>query len=235
MLNPAGASAPVERGSAIEGTRWLSLEPNSEVVVRHASSAREYSVAGPALVLPCREGMEEIVLTRGELRASQGGGARAGAFVTVATPWGTVRYGHAALVVRVTSRQAEVSVNGGSAWLEAGEGARLVGGTKLTGPKAKGHLLRSPSFSIEKAIAHCEASAALAEQKAKVLLGQPRLPGFGKQAAEHVKLRRRARQACRIAESALQLADKPDVAKPLGQRLSDSNQRWQDLPEHEQE
>ncbi len=70
---------PIRRGDALDGRRWLTLEQNSEVVVRHADSSREYALIGPAHALPCRAGAEEVLLETGELRAAPGGGARAGA------------------------------------------------------------------------------------------------------------------------------------------------------------
>src|SRR5690606_25844912 len=74
----------LKQGDALDGSTWLSLAAGTRVGVRHALSAREYAVSGPARVLPCRAGREEVVLAQGQLRASPGAGARPGAMVLVA-------------------------------------------------------------------------------------------------------------------------------------------------------
>lgn len=221
---------PIRRGDALDGRRWLTLEQNSEVVVRHADSSREYALIGPAHALPCRAGAEEVLLETGELRAAPGGGARAGALVLVATPLGLVSYGNAGLTLRATSRAHDVQVQSGSAWLEPGAGAKRDGKAELIGPKAKGSLLRLPGHTSAGAVEACEQAANQALELAKRLLGEPPSTGMGDAAAEHMRLRSKARQACLVAEAGLGLAKEPGDAKELRERVARANERWQRVP-----
>jgi hypothetical protein len=216
-------------GQGLDGDRWLRLHEAARIVLRHAATAREYAVNGPAKVLPCRDGHEEVLLAEGEFRASPGGGARPGAMVVVATPLGTLQYGNADLTVRATSRASELDLNSGSAWLEAGSGARVVGRAKLIGPEAKGRIVKEPNHSATGAVGRCEAKAKEAEAQALDLIKKPQRDGVGAAAAKHMRLRSAARRACRVAESALQLAPEPK-RQPLNGRISAANAAWQRIP-----
>ena len=222
--------ASVRRGDALDGHRWLTLEGGSEVVIRHADSSREYALVGPARALPCRAGAEEVLIESGRFRAAPGGGARAGALVLVATPLGTLRYGNAELLLRATSRTNEIQVNSGSAWVEPGAGAKRDGKPALVGPKASGRLLRLPGHTPAGLVAACERAADEAAAMARLLLGKAPPKSVGTAAAEHMRLRSSARQACLIAEASLGLAKEPDDAKQLRDRVVLANRRWQDVP-----
>lgn len=221
---------PLKRGDEIDGSHWLDLKPGASVVVRHAQSSREYALSGPGRARPCHGGEEEVLLARGEFKATSGGGARPGAFVTVATPWGTLRYGNADASIRATSQAAEVSVQTGTVWVDAAQGAKLVGDAKLTGPKAKASLRATASHNVEALVSACEADAKTAEDKAESLLRGRNQPGFGAEAAEHMRLRAAARRSCQAAEAGLGLAVEPATATALEQRLTSANQRWQRVP-----
>jgi len=221
---------PLKRGDEIDGSHWLDLEPGGSVVVRHAQSSREYTLSGPGRARPCHRGEEEVLLARGEFKATSGGGARPGAFVSVATPWGTLRYGNADAAIRATSQAAEVSVQAGTVWVDAAQGAKLVGDAKLTGPKAKASLRATPGHNLEALVGACEADAKSAEDKAESLLQGRNQPGFGREAAEHMRLRAAARRTCQVAEAGLGLAVEPATAAALEKRLASANQRWQRVP-----
>lgn len=220
----------LSRGATLGGDSWLTLAKAASVVVRHASSTREYALEGPSQVLPCHGGLEEVLLLSGTLRAAPGGGARAGAFVTIATPLGTVRYGNADVSVQAKSRQVEVEVNSGSVWVEPAEPARLEGKPKLTGPKAKGRLVSTSAPDAGQLVARCEKAAKDSEAKAKSLFAGSSTAGLGRGAAAHMKLRSAARLSCLIAEASLGLANQPELAKTLTQRLEQANQGWQRVP-----
>ena len=226
----SSAGTPLKRGDEIDGSEWLTLKDGGSVVVRHALSSREYAISGPGRVHPCHQGEEEVLLALGEFKATSGGGARPGAFVTLATPWGTLRYGNADAVIRATSQAAEVSVNTGTVWVDAAQGAKLSGEPKLTGPKAKAKLQATSKFSVDTLIEACEADAKTAEDKAEALLKGRHERGFGAQAAEHVRLRAAARRSCQVAQAALGLAIEPAKAAALEKRLDSANQRWRRVP-----
>jgi len=224
------AGPPLKRGDEVDGSYWLDLKRGASVVVRHAQSSREYTLSGPGRARPCHRGEEEVLLARGEFKATSGGGARPGAFVTVATPWGTLRYGNADAAIRATSQAAEVSVQTGTLWVDAAQGAKLMGAAKLTGPKAKGSLRATPSHNLEALVGACEAAAKSAEDKAESLLRGRNQPGFGAEAAEHMRLRAAARRSCQVAEAGLGLAVEPATAAALDKRLASANEHWQRVP-----
>ena len=207
-------------------SRWLAASR----AVRHALSSREYALSGPGRARPCHLGHEEVLLSSGELKATAGGGARPGAFVTIATPWGTIRYGNADLTVRAASQAADVVVNAGTVWVEASKGATRSGEAKLTGPKAKGRLEATSEHSIEALVLACELDAKAAEDKAETLVRAPNRPGIGAEAAQHVRLRSAARHSCQIAQAALGLAIEPAMASSLAKRLDAADQQWQRVP-----
>lgn len=225
-----GAGPALKRGDEIDGSHWIDLKQGASVVVRHARSSREYALSGPGRARPCHRGEEEVLLALGEFKATSGGGARPGAFVTVATPWGTLRYGNADASIRATSQAAEVSVQTGTVWVDAAQGVKLVGDAKLTGPKAKASLRATPSHNLEALVRACEADAKSAEDKAEALLRGRNQPGFGAEAAEHMRLRAAARRSCQAAEAALGLAVEPATAAALERRLASASQRWQHVP-----
>lgn len=229
QVTPDGAG-PLTRGAELEGDRWLTLKEGASVVVRHAQSSREYALTGPGRARPCHSGQEEVLLASGELKATTGGGVRPGAFVTIATPWGTLRYGNADLTIRAASQAAEVRVNAGTVWVEPSQGATRTGEAKLTGPKAKGRLEATAEHSPEMLFRNCERNAKAAEDKAEALVHAPNRPGIGAEAAQHVRLRSAARNSCQIAEAALGLAIEPALATALAKRLDAANQQWQRVP-----
>lgn len=222
--------APLKRGDEVDGKHWLSLKAGASVVIRHAHSSREYALTGPGRARPCHRGEEEVLLAQGEFKATSGGGARPGAFVTLATPWGTLRYGNADASIRATSQGAEVQVSTGTVWVDAADGAKLVGDAKLTGPKAKAKLQTTSKYSREALMITCEAEAKTAEDKAESLLQGRGKPGFGAEAAEHMRLRAAARRSCQVAHAALGLAVEPAEAAALEKRLESANRRWQRVP-----
>lgn len=228
ILKDGGAA--LKRGDEVDGKHWLSLKQGASVVIRHAHSSREYALSGPGRVRPCHRGEEEVLLTLGEFKATSGGGARPGAFVTLATPWGTLRYGNADASIRATSQAAEVSVSTGTVWVDAAQGAKLIGEAKLTGPQAKATLQATTGYSRDALVSACETAAKTAEDKAESLLRGRSQPGFGAEAAQHMRLRAAARRSCQVAQASLGLAIEPAEAVALEKRLDSANQRWQRVP-----
>lgn len=226
----ADSGPPLKRGDEIDGKHWLSLRDGASIVVRHAHSSREYAIHGPGRARPCHRGEEEVLLAQGEFKATSGAGARPGAFVTLATPLGTLRYGNAEASIRATSQATEVHVITGTLWVDAAEGAKLLGEAKLTGPKAKATLRGMPGYSRERLVSTCEAAAKTAEEKAESLLRGRSQPGFGAEAAEHMRLRGSARRSCQVAQAALGLAVEPAEAVALEKRLDSASRRWQRVP-----
>lgn len=222
--------APLESGSELDGSEFISVEQGARVVVRHARTAREYAIAGPALALPCRRGREAVLLSSGSLQAAASAGARPGAGVTVATPLGVIHYAEASLTVRADGRKVEVRVTSGSADVEPAAGVRLEGRRTVT--KGSTTLSGRPP-ATEELVDRCESAATKALESAAALLSKsPRDAGsLGERAAEQVHNRKAARSACAIAAAAAALeADPKKRAAQLG-RIDEADRKRVELPE----
>jgi hypothetical protein len=189
----------------------------------HVSTARAWSLHGPAHVLACEGAAEEIVLADGTLRAEPGSGVRPGAEVWVGTPFGAIRYADASATLDATERQLSVKVATGSLWF-----------TPLGGDSRDERLIaRSATFSAahhrlagRRAIERCSQDAAAAEERARALLAPSTRP-LGERAAEHVRARQRARASC-LAARAVALAAPLDASG--GAELARSDALWRGVP-----
>ena len=126
-----GSGHPLTQGERLAGNDSIELEAGSQLHFKHTSSGREWTVRGPARLVPCVEGEEEIILALGSLRAELGAGVRPGAEVLVGTPFGTVRYAHAQAEVVVSERALELTASAGEVWLEGAEPAPEL---RVSGP-----------------------------------------------------------------------------------------------------
>ncbi len=192
------------RGDVLSGIRWLTLPEDARLVVKHPRSGRELSFSGPARLLPCIEGQEEVLLARGSLRAIVGPGTRPGAEVVIGTPYGALRYASANATVSVSPAGLAVSVAAGEVhWL--GRAPRAVLATSPLVVEAAGRV------DFEASGAACRVSAGEAEALARALLTQgPK--GLGERASRHLQARRRARTDCAVA-AAVALDGEPEEAR----------------------
>jgi hypothetical protein len=224
--------AALKPGALLKGAKWVELPAGARISVRHAASARELSFEGPARAVICRNGEEQVLLAEGRVSASAGPGARPGAEVLIATPWGLVRYGDATIEVRTSGRRTEVTVRGGEAWLEPAKGATLRGGGKLV-PGKKATLTGPPAVTPQSSVAACAQAAAAARDSAAALLepasGAADAGSLGARAAAQVRNRRAARYACAIAAAAIGQLKDPDRER-LGTELERSERLWRAMP-----
>jgi hypothetical protein len=114
--SPAPAGTPAV-GAAFGGQAWLTLAEGVEVSMKHGETTREFRLAGPGLFLPCPESEEEVVVANGTVVTTPGPGSRAGAEVTLATPFGVVLYADAALELAVAHDKLTLRVKQGEATL----------------------------------------------------------------------------------------------------------------------
>jgi hypothetical protein len=114
VLAAKGAGAP-SVGTLLTGSTWVDLAAGVEVSLKHTETARELRVRGPARMLACPEGAETLVLARGGVSSIPGPGARAGASVMLATPFGVVEYADAELTLEVVEEKLTLDVARGSA------------------------------------------------------------------------------------------------------------------------
>jgi hypothetical protein len=115
--SPAPAGTPAV-GAAFGGQAWLTLAEGVEVSLKHGETTREFRLAGPGLFLPCPDSEEEVVVASGTVSTTPGPGSRAGAEVTLATPFGVVLYPDAALELAVTRDKLTLRVKQGEATLQ---------------------------------------------------------------------------------------------------------------------
>jgi hypothetical protein len=213
--------------SALEGRQWLELAKGAELVVRHGASARELSLRGPGRVLPCRSGLEQVLVASGTLHSSPGTGVRPGAEVWVATPFGALRYADADLELSADKSGLRVKVRGGQVYTEGAQGLLGVKDGRLAGPNGRASASGKPDASA--LVSSCERAATAASESAKQLLAaKPK--ELGELAASQLRARRAARGHCLVAEAGVgQLEDSAAKAR-LGDQLRKFEALWQAIP-----
>jgi hypothetical protein len=120
-----GAGEVIAPGEKLYGRGWLELEKDTRIIVRHAKTAREWSLDGPAIAAFCPRGREEVLLGSGTLEAEPGPGSlpptklpSAQALeVTIGTPFGTIAYKDARLTLQVSNETLRLNALTGDAWL----------------------------------------------------------------------------------------------------------------------
>jgi hypothetical protein len=217
----------VSAGDRFVGSDWLELGKGTRLHLKHGQSGREWTLSGPARILPCVEGLEELIVAEGKLRTEAGAGVRPGAQVLIGTPFGSLRYADASADLDVTQAALRLVVSTGDTWLSAtnpSSGAEThTTGTHSTRRGARERL--APAA----AVAACERAARQSEALAKSLLG-PAPSGLGKLAAEHVRARELARASCATATAAvLQQSTGSERTARLGE-LASYRELWQRVP-----
>ncbi len=220
----------MKAGLALSGTKFLELEKDAQVVVRHAVSTREVQLFGPARAMPCVDGDEHVLLSRGQLRSVAGPGARPGAQVLIAHPWGTASYGNALIKVTVTDKSAKVETVSGEAWLTTTAKSKLRGPAHLDSAKRKS--IATGPAKAKDLVEACDVAATAAAEKAKAVLKAPGpdAEALGERAAAHLKARQEARAACFAAGAAAGLEPDPAEFRRLAGALKMANTRWKSVP-----
>jgi hypothetical protein len=217
----------VKELGALEGRAWLELGERAELVIRHALSAREFSVAGPALVLPCRNGLEQVLLARGRFHSSKGTGVRPGAELWVATPFGVVRYGDADLEVSAARTELRVRTNAGQAFAEAADGLIGAGTDGALAPGS--HATHRGRLDANALTLACEKTAELARSSAERVINAAQAD-VGRLTAAQMHDRRAARASCLKAEAALATLDSPERKARLGDLIQRADATWRGVP-----
>jgi hypothetical protein len=222
---------PIVTGTLLDGEHWVVLEASSSVSLRHTLTSRELKLIGPGLVLPCRHGAEQILLSSGRLTTSSNLGVRPGAEVLIATPSGTIHYGDAALDVEMAAKGLHMRVKEGEAWLEP---------EKLGVPPFKNpvHSPNVAALPLSKATAAdhaeaCKAAAETAAESARRVLGvdAPQAPStLGARAAAQVRDRGAARAACAVSAAAAGSVTDPAERQSLWASIAHSDELWQSVP-----
>jgi hypothetical protein len=237
-----GSGEPVSPREKLSGEGFLELDAGTRLVVKHTTSAREWTLEGPARALICPRGREEINLGLGTLRSEMGPGARPGAEVSVGTPFGTVSYADARVELVISDRELRLSAQAGEAWL-APAGAKAEALVPISG-SAKLRRDKPQRLAAERAMTICSDAANRAALLAAALLGPPKggtvnpgtvnggavEGGLGQRAAEHVRARKWARTSCANAAAAVlsELAGREREARL--RELAGHEELWQRVP-----
>src|SRR5690606_25880401 len=146
-LHVAHSEKLLKVGDLVDSEAWLDLGEAGRLSLKHTQTGREWTVRGPAWLRACIDGQESVWLSAGELSIGTGAGVRPGAQVVISTPHGSVRWGDAALSVKVSPKQTAVSVSAGRAWLTPTLQTKLSGDAELG---AKGSAKRVAEGSVDK-------------------------------------------------------------------------------------
>ena len=231
MRSKGGVTAdgqPLADGAPLDAAGWVDVPEGGELAVKNGETSRELVFTGASHLLACEHGEERFLLTSGTVRTSTWAGARPGAEVSLATPWGLVRYGDAKLEVHV-EHGLSVSSETGDAWVALPLGA---GEEKI--PAGKRLQRRGGTVDVKSLVADCEKRAEDAEARARAVLAPSHgAAPLGTRAAEHVRARQAARASCAIAAAALETAKSVADKDSFRRRVSYAEARWRSVPPRE--
>jgi hypothetical protein len=220
-------------GTELDGSEWVSLAQGASVTLKHTSSGRELSLAGPALFRACRRGREQVLLARGKVTVGTGMGARPGSEVLIATPVAGVRYADAEFSLQLDDKRLTVEVRAGQVEVDA---APSAGGA--TSPKAPKSPLRAKDKLVvplgkpdaTALMAQCQAAAQAAEASARRVGDKSAPEPLGERAQAHVRARKAARAACTVAAAATGLVADPSAAAGLWADAARWEGLWETIP-----
>lgn len=197
--------SPLKSGELVDGAAWIELPTQASLSLRHTSSTREFRFVGPARVLPCVQGGEDVLLAEGTLETAAGAGARPGGEVTVYTPFGTISYGDAQIQIHSSKTKVDLTIAKGEAWLRPAKGTNRKGPEKLDAKAPKASM--GPRSATETLVKACEDAATEAVAQLQRLQTPPPDAGpLGDRAAAHLDARRAARATCGVAQVAVSTA-----------------------------
>jgi hypothetical protein len=221
-----GSGAAVHAGERINGADWLELGKGSKLHLKHGESGREWTLNGPARLLACIDGQEELIVAEGKLRAESSSGVRPGAQVLIGTPFGSLRYGDASADLDVTRDALSLRVNAGDTWLRPGAAAARELHTASAQSVRRGPRQR---LAATDAVALCGKSARDSQAIAQALL-VPGATGLGKLAADHVHARELARASCAAATAAVLQQDSGEQRAARLSELAGYRELWRRVP-----
>jgi hypothetical protein len=218
--------APLAAGVRLDGPPAIELAPKATLHLVHTLSTRQWVVSGPARLLACEAGEEELTLAAGTVRMEPGSGVRPGAEVWIGTPFGSLRYGDARAEVAAGERELGVNVAGGEVWFVPLGGSKRAARRLVAG---KNSFAAAPYRLVsERALERCGSDAELAQSRARALLGPLKEP-LGQLAAEHVRARQLAHASCASARAAA-LAAAPPRDQEAGSQLARYDELWRTVP-----
>jgi hypothetical protein len=227
------AQRPVTTSDPLDRAVWLDMDRKATLAVKDTGTGRELVFVGPGRVHACVGGEERFYLVRGEVRTTASAGARPGAEVLVATPYGVVRYGDARLNVKVDPGAVSIRAELGDAWFEvASADGKGISEEKIAAGKSFER--KGLSVDVKALVGTCEATARVAEERARVVLKpgpSEQTTPLGARAAEHMRARRAARFACALAGAALGTVENVGDRDAFDQALGRAEARFRGVPE----
>jgi hypothetical protein len=206
VLTKTGSAGAPGAGELLDGRSFFDLPAGAELNLRHSETTREFALRGPGRFRACPRGEELVVVTRGRVTTTPGAGARAGAEVQLATPFGVVHYVDAALDLDVTDRKVDVVVTQGYAAIDGRVKADGPKHTPVSGPR--GHTSFRGRSDPKTLVAECADSTSGLAAPAPSSSASGAL---GRWAVERLKARQTARYACSRALSAIGLVEGPEA------------------------
>ena len=221
------SGAAVRAGDRFVGSDWLELAQGTSLHLKHGQSGREWTLRGPARILPCVDGLEELIVAQGKLRAEAGAGVRPGAQVLIGTPFGSLRYADASADLDVTRDALRLAVSSGDTWLSS-TSAQPGTETHTAGAQA---LRRGPRqrLAAATAVLECGRAAQQSDSLAQSLLA-PAPSALGQLAAEHVRARELARARCASATAAVLQQDQGAERSARLSELAGYRELWRRVP-----
>jgi len=223
--------SPILVGTLLDGEHWVELEPGASVALRHALTSRELTLYGPGLVLPCRHGSEQFLLSTGRITTASKLGVRPGAEVLIATAGAIVHYGDAAIDLEQGPSGLRLRVRAGEAWLEPRDASAAPSRNPLQSPASAAlPANRAPASEL---VAACEGAAQTAAESARQVLGGAGAPpsgSLGARAAVQMRDRTAARWACSMAAAAAGSVTDPAARQRLWASIAHSDGLWQTVP-----
>lgn len=218
-------------GSELDGSDWVRLGKGASLTLKHASSGRELSLAGPAIFRACRRGREQVLLAAGKVTVGTGMGARPGAEVLIATPVAGVRYADAEFSLSLDEKRLSVEVRAGQ--VEVDPAGPL--GPSSKAPKSPLHgkdklVIPLGKPDVGALMTRCKDSAEAAESSARRVADRSLSEPLGERAQAHVRARKAARAACTIAAAATGLVADPSAAAGLWAEAERWEGLWESIP-----
>jgi hypothetical protein len=194
-----GAAPPPSVGTRLTGLGWFELADGVELALKHGDTLRELSLLGPGRFLACPAGDETVLVASGSVATSAGAGARAGAVVTLATPFGVIEYPDAELRLEVAAGKLSLAVKHGQATLVASakRGAAAPKPETVRAPAGRAELRGTVNTS--ELVARCDERRAAARSP----VSAPSDAGArARWAVARMQAHRDARLACEVAHAA---------------------------------
>lgn len=195
-------------GRLYAGALWEDFAAGVEVSLKHGETTRELTLLGPGRFVVCPRGEESVVVARGKVRTTPGAGSRAGALVSLATPFGVVQYADADLELEVGDSGLVLDVKQGTATVAASVTEDRRGGAPpkpVRGPRGKLELAGHADAAA--LVTRCEEAQTTSEAAKPAPSSRPER---GKWAVQRLAARQAARLLCLRARAAIGQLEGPE-------------------------